>query len=165
MKADTSASIISSSLVSSLCVCLVARSCPTLCDPLDCSLPSSSVHGIFQARLLEWVTISSSRGSSQPRDQTRVSWTTGGFFTTWAIEEAASLTFKIQGCRLPRGHILESEDYTLPGKRETKGSWRNTGWTLTRGESWSHEGWAAGSSRRIWEHKGTGVSVHQLPER
>ena len=46
----------------------VARSCPTLCDPGDCSLPGSSVHGIFQARVLEWVAISFSRGSSQPRD-------------------------------------------------------------------------------------------------
>ena len=48
-------------------------SCPTLCDPIDCSLPSSSVHGIFQARILEWVAISSSRGSSQPSDRTCVS--------------------------------------------------------------------------------------------
>ena len=45
-----------------------AQSCPTLCNPLDCSLPGSSVHGILQARILEWVTIPFSRGSSQPRD-------------------------------------------------------------------------------------------------
>ena len=51
----------------------VAQSCLTLCDPIDCSLPGSSVHGIFQAILLEWIAISFSRGSSQPRDQTRVS--------------------------------------------------------------------------------------------
>ena len=44
-----------------------------LCDPLDCSLPGSSVHGILQARILEWVAISYSRGSSQPRDRTYVS--------------------------------------------------------------------------------------------
>ena len=49
----------------------VAQSCPTLCDPMDCSLPGSSVHGIFQARVLEWVAISFSRGSSGPRYQTR----------------------------------------------------------------------------------------------
>ena len=48
----------------------VAKSCPILCDPMDCSLPGSPVHGVFQARILEWVVISSSRGSSQPRDQT-----------------------------------------------------------------------------------------------
>ena len=45
----------------------VAQSCPTLCDPMDCSLPGSSVHGILQERVLEWVAISFSRGSSQPR--------------------------------------------------------------------------------------------------
>ena len=47
----------------------VAWSCPTLCNPLDCSLPGFSVHGILQARILEWVTISFSRGFSQPRDE------------------------------------------------------------------------------------------------
>ena len=53
-----------------MCVCSVAESCLTLCDPVDCSLQGSSVHGILQARILEWVAISSSRGSSRPRDQT-----------------------------------------------------------------------------------------------
>ena len=48
---------------------LVSQSCPTLCDPMDCSPPGSSVHGILQARILEWVAIPFSRGSSQPRDQ------------------------------------------------------------------------------------------------
>ena len=51
-------------------VCRGAQLCYTLCDPMDCSLPGSSVHGILQARILEWVAISSSRGSSQPRDRT-----------------------------------------------------------------------------------------------
>ena len=51
----------------------VAQSCLTLCDPMDCSLPGSSVHGIFQARILEWVVISCSRGSSWPRNQTCIS--------------------------------------------------------------------------------------------
>ena len=48
--------------------------CPTLLDPMSCSLPSSSVHGILQARILEWVAMPSSRGSSRPRDQTHVSY-------------------------------------------------------------------------------------------
>ena len=60
----------------------VAKSCPTLSDPMDCSLPGYSVHGISQARILEWVSISFSRGSSQPRDQTCISCLVGGFFTT-----------------------------------------------------------------------------------
>ena len=46
----------------------VAQSCPTLCNPMDCSLPGSSVHGILQVRLQEWVAVPFSRGSSQPRD-------------------------------------------------------------------------------------------------
>ena len=62
----------------------VAQSCPTLCDPMDYSLPGSSVHGIFQARVREWVAISFSRGSSQPRDRTRISRTAGRRFTVWA---------------------------------------------------------------------------------
>ena len=51
----------------------VAQSCPTLCDPVDCSPQGSSFHGILQARILEWVAISFSRGSSRPRNQTQVS--------------------------------------------------------------------------------------------
>ena len=47
---------------------LVAQSCPTLCNYVDCSPPGSSVHGVFQAKILEWIAISYSRGSSQPRD-------------------------------------------------------------------------------------------------
>ena len=56
-----------------VCVCVCTHSRPTLCDPMDCSPPGSSVHVIFQARILEWVAISSSRESSQTRDQTHVS--------------------------------------------------------------------------------------------
>ena len=52
---------------------VVAQSCLTLCNPMDCSLPGSSTHGIFQARILEWVANSFSRGTSQPRDWTLVS--------------------------------------------------------------------------------------------
>ena len=66
----------------------VAQLCPTLCDPLDCSLPSSSVHGIFQARVLEWGAIAFSRRSSRPRDWTQVSHIVGRRFTVWATREA-----------------------------------------------------------------------------
>ena len=61
----------------------VAQSCPTLCDPVDCSLPSFSIHGILQARILEWVTISFSRGSSWPRDGIQVSLIGGRRFNLW----------------------------------------------------------------------------------
>ena len=65
-------------------VCEVAQSCPTLCDPMDCSLPRSSLHVILQARVLEWVAISFSRGSSWPRDWTQVSCIPGRCFNLWA---------------------------------------------------------------------------------
>ena len=60
---------------------LVAQSCLTLWDPTDCSPSGSSVHGIFQTRVLEWAVISFSRRSSRPRDQTQVSCIACGFFT------------------------------------------------------------------------------------
>ena len=66
----------------------VIQLCPTLCTPVDCSLSGFSVHGILQARILERVAIPFTRGSSQPRDQTWVSYITGGFFTISAIREA-----------------------------------------------------------------------------
>ena len=61
-----------------------------LCYPMNYSPPGSSVHGIFQARTLEWVAIPFSRGSSWPRDGTQVSWIAGEFFTIWATREALS---------------------------------------------------------------------------
>ena len=71
---------------------LVAQSCLTLRDPKDNRLPGSSVHGIFQARILDWFAMPSSRGSSQSRDQTWVSCTVGRFFTIWGIREASTQT-------------------------------------------------------------------------
>ena len=59
---------------------LVTQLCPTLCDPMDYNLPDSSVHGSFQARILEWIAIPFSRGSSQLRNQTRVSCIAGRLF-------------------------------------------------------------------------------------
>ena len=67
----------------------VTQLCLTLCDPMDCSLPGSSVHGIFQAIVLEWIAISFSRGSSQPRERTQVSRIVDRCFTVWATREVA----------------------------------------------------------------------------
>ena len=61
---------------------LVAQARPTLCHPMDCSLPGSSVHGILQAGVLEWVA---SRGSSLPKDWTHISCLAGRLFTTLAV--------------------------------------------------------------------------------
>ena len=70
----------------------ITQSCPTLCNPIDCSLPGSSDHGIFQARVLEWVAISFSGGSSQPRDRTQVFCIASRLFTIWATREAQTWT-------------------------------------------------------------------------
>ena len=67
----------------------VAQSCLTVCDTMD-----STVHGILQARILEWVAFPFSRGSSQPRDWTQVSCTGGGFFTSWATREAHFMAYR-----------------------------------------------------------------------
>ena len=67
---------------------LVDQSCPTLCDHMDHSPPGPSFHGILQARILEFIAISFSRGSSQPRDRNQVSHTAGRLFTIWAAREA-----------------------------------------------------------------------------
>jgi len=70
--------------------CLVTQWCPSLCDPMDFSLPGSSVHGLIQARTLEWVTMPSSRGSFQLRYQSQVFLISGRFFTVRATKEARS---------------------------------------------------------------------------
>ena len=73
-----------------LCVCVCvcdAQLCLTLGNPMDGSRPDSSVHGILQVQLLQWVAIRLSKGFSQPKDQTRVSHTAGRFFTIWATRE------------------------------------------------------------------------------
>ena len=69
----------------------VTQSCLTFCDPVDCSLSGSSVHGILQATVLEWVAISFSRKSSQPRDRTRVSHIGGRCFNLCATREAPEI--------------------------------------------------------------------------
>ena len=88
---------------------LFAKLWPTLGDPMDYSPPGSSVHGVFQARILEWIAISFSRGSSPLRDWTWVFCIAGGFFTSWATRKALSTTLVILKCKRsfesPREHI------------------------------------------------------------
>ena len=76
---------------------LISLSCPALRNPMDYSPPASSIHGILQARIMEWVAIPFSRGSSQPRDQTQVSHMAGRFFIIWATREA--LQYKIKSLK------------------------------------------------------------------
>ena len=87
------------------CVCVHActhaqllQSCPTLCDPTDCSPPGSSVHGIIPARILEWVAISFSRESSRPRDSTCVSCIDRWILYLWATREAPSFSMESINC-------------------------------------------------------------------
>ena len=80
--------------------CLVTKLCVTLCHPMDCSPPGSSIHGIFQARILEWVAISFSRGSSQPRDGTHVSCIDRQILYYWATRETPSSNCQSWDCDL-----------------------------------------------------------------
>ena len=102
----------------------VAQSCPALCDPMDYSTPGSSVHGIFQARTLEWVSIFFSRGSSWPRDQTRVSHIVGRCFTVWATREVSQLSrSKREESHIP--DIADGMDITGE-QRGLSGSWNQS---------------------------------------
>ena len=99
----------------------VAQSCLTLWDPMDCSLLSSSVHGIFQAIVLEWIAISFSSGSSRPRDRTQVSHSVDRCFTVWATGEVQKIWNASRICvsSLRRGHanllcIVPILVYVLP---------------------------------------------------
>ena len=83
-------------------LCLVTQLCPTLCDPMDCSLPGSCVHGILQARILEWVAMPSSRGSSLPKDRTPGSNSTLSHLLHW---QAGSLPLAPPG--RPQWHITQ----------------------------------------------------------
>ena len=80
-------------------ICSDAQLCPTLCNPTDCSPPGSSVQGLLQARILDWVAISFSRGSSLFRDQTWVSCIASGFFANWATRESLFITDFPSGTR------------------------------------------------------------------
>ena len=71
----------------------VAQSCPTLCDPMDCSSPGSSVHGILQATILEWGAISFSRRSSRSRDRTQVSCIAGRRFNLWPTKSCSQCVY------------------------------------------------------------------------
>ena len=99
--------------------CVCAQSCPTICDPIDSSLPGSSVHGTFQARILEWDAISYSRGSSRSRDWTcisYVSWIGRWILFHWGTWEARCRVWnmgrglgepvQINQCELPTGEEL-----------------------------------------------------------
>ena len=96
------------SLVWCVCVCITAQLCPTLCDPMNNSPPDSSAHGISQARILWWVNMHFSRGSSRPKDWTLVSCIAGRFFTVWATTEALVLYCKLIKVEISSRYSLSS---------------------------------------------------------
>ena len=101
--------------------CSVVQSYPTPCNSLDCSPPGSSVHWILQAIILEWVTISSSRGSSKHKDQIQVSHITGGFFTVWANREAHWVTWGAPKKRSVQfSHSVVSNSLQPPGLQHAR---------------------------------------------
>ena len=98
---------------------LVTHSSSTLLGPIDCSSVGSSVHGIFQVRILEWVAIPFSRGSSQPKDQTWVSCIAGRFFTIWTtreIHQCRRLGFNPWVRKIPWRRKWQPPPVFLPGK-------------------------------------------------
>ena len=109
---------------------LVAWSCPTVWDLMDCSPSGSSVHGILQARILEWEAIPFYRGSFRPRNWTRVSCIAGRFFTVWATKEALNIYMKsesencsvVSDSSLPHGLYsgVYYTDYTVHGILQVK---------------------------------------------
>ena len=87
-----------------------AHSCPTLCDSMDCSPPDSSVHGIFQAKILKWVSISSSRGASQPRDWTPVSKSPVSQMDSLPLSCRGSCTYRVY---LPKKYMFKNKQMQL----------------------------------------------------
>ena len=85
-----------------LCMARLHQSCLTLCDPMDCSSPGSSVHRIPQTRILEWVAITFSSGFAWPKDRTWISYIADRFFTVWATREAPSHQGSPKCCGFPK---------------------------------------------------------------
>ena len=87
-------------------MCLVSQSCPTLCDPLDCNLPGSSVHGMLQARILEWVALSSSSGSFLTQILNPGLHIAGRFFTIWATDQVVNCHLRDFAASWPSWPVL-----------------------------------------------------------
>ena len=112
-----------------VCVCVCMYKCLLNCvrlfyDPMDCSPPGSSIHGIFQARILEWLAIAFSRESFQPRDQacaSRVSWIAGRLFTAEPLGKPNSTIFQLKkkkmGEDFPGSSLVKTLVKTLPMQR------------------------------------------------
>ena len=129
---------------------LVAQSCLTFRDPMNCSLPGFSVLGILQARVLEWLAMPSSRGSSQPRDWTQVSCFKGRIFISWATREAQNVTdFVFMISVIPLFYIKENKLFKWIYASNQRRQWHSTP-VLLPGESQGQRSLAGYSP---WGHK------------
>ena len=111
------------------------KRCLTLCNPLDCGPPGSSIHGILQARTLEWVAISFSRGSSQTRDWTWVSRIVSRCFTIWATREAPLIIREMQIKTIMRYHLTPVQ-MTIIKKCTSNKGWKVCGAKRTLLNCW-----------------------------
>ena len=110
----------SASMTFSVFQMLLAKSCPTLCDSMDCSPQGSSLHGVLQAKILEWVATPFSSGSSWPRDGALVSCIAGGFFTNWAELQSADQILANWGRKgMQRQGRCSQETTVQPWSRES----------------------------------------------
>ena len=114
---------------------LVTQSCPTLCDPMDYSLPGFSAHGIIQARILAWVAIPFSRVSSWPRDRTQLSCIVGRFFIIRTIREAQydiKLVGYLEICKMSIGPENWSASYTWKLLNKKLRFWSSVTYSLSQ---------------------------------
>ena len=141
--------------------------CPTLWDPMDCSLPGSSIHGIFQARVLEWVAISFSRGSSWHRDPTQVSQTTADGNCSHEIKRHLLLGRKAM---TNLDSILKSRDITLPKNVYLIKTtvfpvvmYGCESWTIKKAEHWRIDAFELWCWRRLLRVPWTARSNQSIP--
>ena len=126
--------------------------CPILCGPMDCSPPGSSVHGLLQARTLEWVAISFSRGSSWPRDWTQVSHIAGRRFNLWATRYQAIFDWGFPaGSDFPGGSDGKVSAYTAGGPGSIPGSPFSSRSSQPRDWTWVSHIWATREVSATWE--------------
>ena len=109
------------------------------CKPMVCSPPGSSVHGILQVRILEWVAISFSRGPSQPRDQTQVSWIADGFFIDWATKEVCIGRQILNPRTTRKGPRITTLDYAVVFPFPKSGSWKKLNKTQKIASFFNHK--------------------------
>ena len=144
------------------------QSCSTLCDSMDCSLPSSSVHGISQARALEWIAIPFSREFSRSRNQTQVSCIVGKFFTIWAPSYFLFLSPKTIGGVKREGVCIcgEGEPWVPEKGVRAKVGWgghpprEGVGGFLTWA-AWCADSWCR-DSQHMWGKSRLGWAVRSL---